>query len=72
MAKNGRFGHKKWLHFAPARRSAERALEVLIRGHLGPPKQNPASVYFFFFETLRIEKYPRVSPDRLEGIFFHY
>ena len=48
MAKNGRFWHKKWLHFAPARISAKQTYEVLIRGHLGPPKQNPALVYFFF------------------------
>ena len=54
MAKNGRFWYKKWLHFAPARISAERTLKVVIRGHLGPPKQIPAWGYFFFFERLEL------------------
>ena len=58
MAKNGRFWHKKWLHFAPAQISAERTKELLIRGHLGPPKKNPACLYFFF------EKYVRLSGER--------
>ena len=49
MAKNGRFWHKKWLHFAPAQISAESSAELLSRGHLGPPKKiQPAYIYTFF------------------------
>ena len=49
MAKNGRFWHKKWLHFAPAQISDKRTKELSIRGHLGPQKKiQPAYISFFF------------------------
>ena len=66
MAKNSRFWHKKWLHFAPARISAERTLEVLIRGHLGPPKKSSRGILFFW--KLWIEKYVRLVSDRTPTI----
>ena len=61
MAKNGRFWHKKWIHFAPARISAEQTKELSIKSHLGPLKKIPACLYIFFF----VEKYVTLIGDRM-------